>query len=149
VVLQRKFSQNFTATADYSTGGVVALAAPGEGFQNVSQNLINVRRHSIGGKIAGYIPSSGTRWVAGYKWTNGSSLLPVDEFNASPGQVDPYFSFFIRQAIPGTSFIPAKMEAIVDMRNLLAQGYMPVLGRDGRRVYLVQAARAVRGGLAF
>ncbi|HEV2989077.1 MAG TPA: carboxypeptidase-like regulatory domain-containing protein [Candidatus Angelobacter sp.] len=149
VVLQRKFSPDFTATADYSTGGVVALAAPVNAWQNVSQNLTNVRRHSIGGKFAGYIPSSGTRWVASYKWTSGNSLLPVDEFNASPGQVDPYFSFFIRQSIPGTSFIPAKMEAIIDMRNLLAQGYVPVLGRDGRRVYLVQAARAVRGGLAF
>ena len=75
--------------------------------------------------------------------------MSVDEFNASPGQVDPYLSFFIRQAIPGTSFIPGKMEALVDVRNLLAQGYVPVLGRDGSRVYLVQAARAVRGGLAF
>ena len=41
------------------------------------------------------------------------------------------------------------MEAIVDIRNLLAQGYVPVLGRDGQTVYLVQSARAVRGGIAF
>ncbi|HEV3036499.1 MAG TPA: carboxypeptidase-like regulatory domain-containing protein [Candidatus Angelobacter sp.] len=149
IVLQRKFSTNFTATADYSTGGVVALAAPVSSWQNISQDLTNVRRHSIAGKVAGYIPSSGTRWVGSYKWTSGGSLQPVDEFNSSPGQADPCFSFFIRQSIPGTSFIPAKMEAIVDMRNLLAEGYVPVLGRDGHRVYLVQAARAVRGGLAF
>ena len=149
VVLQRKFSPDVTATVDYSTGGVVALSAPVTTWQNVSQNLTNVRRHSVGGKLSGYIPSSGTRWLASYKWTSDSSLMPVDEFNASPGQVDPYFSFFIRQSIPGTSFIPAKMEALVDVRNLLAQGYTPVLGRDARTVYLVQSARAVRGGLAF
>ena len=35
------------------------------------------------------------------------------------------------------------------MRNLLAQGYLPVIGRDGRTLYLVQSARSVRGGLAF
>lgn len=149
VVVQRRFSSDFTATADYSTGGVVALASPVEAWQNVSQSLSNVRRHSVGGKLSGNIPVSGTRWIASYKWTSGNSLLPVDEFNASPGQVDPYFSFFIRQSIPGPSLIPAKMEALVEMRNLLAQGYVPVLGRDGNRVYLVQAARAVRGGLAF
>ena len=56
---------------------------------------------------------------------------------------------FIRQPIPGTSFLPGKMEALVDLRNLLAQGYVPVIGRDGRTLYLVQSARAVRGGLAF
>ena len=120
MVVQRKFSPDFTATTDYSTGGVAALAGPVNALQNVSQNLSNVRRHSIGGKLSGNIPTSGTRWIASYKWTSGNSLLPVDEFNASPGQVDPYFSFFIRQSIPGTSFIPAKMEALVEMRNLLA-----------------------------
>jgi len=149
VVLQRKFSQDFSATADYSTGGVIALESPVSAWQNVSSGLTNVRRHSVGAKFAGHIPSSGTRWVASYKWTSGTSLSPVDEFNASPGQVDPYFSFFFRQSIPGTSFIPGKMEALVDVRNLLAQGYVPVLGRDGRTVFLVQSARAVRGGLAF
>jgi hypothetical protein len=41
------------------------------------------------------------------------------------------------------------MEAMLDLRNLLAQGYVPVMGQDGRTVYLVQSARSVRGGLAF
>ncbi len=149
VVLQRTISKDFSATVDYSTGGVIALQSPVSAWQNVSHSLTNARRHSVGAKFSGYIPSSGTRWVASYKWTSGSSLSPVDEFNASPGQVDPYLSFFIRQSIPGTSFIPGKMEALVDVRNLLAQGYLPVLGQDGHTVYLVQSARAVRGGLAF
>ena len=41
------------------------------------------------------------------------------------------------------------MEAIVDLRNLLAQGYVPMLGPDGKTVYLVQSARSVRGGVSF
>jgi hypothetical protein len=41
------------------------------------------------------------------------------------------------------------MEILMDLRNLLAQGYVPVMGRDGRTVYLVQAARSARGGVAF
>jgi hypothetical protein len=41
------------------------------------------------------------------------------------------------------------MDLIVEVRNLLAQGYVPVFGQDGRTVYLVQSARAVRGGVAF
>jgi len=70
-------------------------------------------------------------------------------FNASAGRVDPYFSLFFRQAIPGTGFFPNHIEAIVDLRNLLAQGYVPVLGNDGHTVYLVQSARSVSGGVAF
>jgi hypothetical protein len=41
------------------------------------------------------------------------------------------------------------MEALLDLRNLLAQGYIPVLGQDGQTLYLVQSARSIRGGLAF
>jgi hypothetical protein len=41
------------------------------------------------------------------------------------------------------------MEAIIDLHNLLAQGYVPVLGQDGQTVYLVQSARAVRAGVTI
>jgi len=36
-----------------------------------------------------------------------------------------------------------------DVRNLLAQGYVPVMGQDGRTIFLVQSARSVRGGVSF
>ena len=70
-------------------------------------------------------------------------------FNASAGQSDPFLNIFLRQPIPCLGFLPGKVEALVDIRNLLAQGYVPVMAGDGRTVYLVQSARAVRGGLAF
>jgi hypothetical protein len=41
------------------------------------------------------------------------------------------------------------MEAVVDVRNLLAQGYIPVMTQDGSTIFLVQSARSVRGGLSF
>jgi hypothetical protein len=70
-------------------------------------------------------------------------------FNASAGRTDPYLNVFFKQPIPGTGFLPCHMDALLDVRNLLAQGYVPVMGQDGRTVYLVQSARAVRGGIAF
>jgi len=148
-VLQRRFSDDFTATVDYSTGGVMTLRAPVSTWQSVAAAVAADRQHSIGAKISGRIPRSSTRLIASYKWNSGRALTAVDGFNASAGQMDPYFSIYVRQPLPGTSFIPAKMEALLDVRNLLAQGYIPVLGQDGRTLYLVQSARALRGGLAF
>src|SRR5947208_23802 len=89
------------------------------------------------------------RCLASYRWTNGHALSPVDWFDVSPGQADPYFSVFVRQPVPAVGFLPEHLELVVDMRNLLAQGYIPVLARDGQTLYLVQAARSVRGGVAF
>jgi len=149
VVVERRILQNLSATVDYSTGGAVeAETAPGT-WQNLASSLGVTRQHAVGTKFAGYVPASGTRWIASYQWTSGNTLSLVDAFNASPGQTDPYLSVFIRQPIPGTSFIPARMDALLDLRNLLAQGYLPVAGQDGRTVYMVQSARSLRGGLSF
>jgi hypothetical protein len=70
-------------------------------------------------------------------------------FNSSAGQADPFLDLFFRQPLPGTSSLPGHMDVVVEVRNLLAQGYVPLMGQDGRTVYLVQSARAVRGGVAF
>jgi hypothetical protein len=79
----------------------------------------------------------------------GEALTPVDMFTASAGRAEPYLNLFFRQPFPGNGFFPNHVEAIVDLRNLLAQRYVPVLGNDGHTVYLVQSARAVSGGVAF
>ncbi|HEX7285661.1 MAG TPA: carboxypeptidase-like regulatory domain-containing protein [Candidatus Angelobacter sp.] len=148
LVLERKLSDELTITVDYSTGDAVTSESAAT-WQDLPQVLSTSRQHAVGTKFAGYIPVSGTRWIASYKWTSGGALSAVDAFNASPGQTDPFFSIFIRQPLPGAGFIPAKMDALLDLRNLLAQGYMPVVGQDGRTLYMVQSARALRGGVSF
>ena len=148
VVVQRKISDDLTATVDYSTGQAIVAEASTD-WQALAQTLSTSRQHSVGTKLYGHIPATGTRWIASYKWTSGNALSSVDAFNASPGQADPYLSLFIRQPLPGTSFIPGRMDALLDLRNLLAQGYVPVMGQDGRTIYMVQSARSLRGGLAF
>ena len=95
------------------------------------------------------LPRAQTRWIASYRWINGSAVTPVDAFNSSAGQTDAFLSIFLRQPIPSCGFLPGRMEALVDLRNLLAQGYVPVVARDRQTLYLVQAARSVRGGVAF
>src|SRR5262249_36064689 len=114
-----------------------------------AESLVTRRQQSLGAKLAGRIPRSGTRWIASYKWTSGNTVSVVDAFNASPGQMDPYLSFFIRQPLPATSLIPPKTDTLIDVRNVLVQGYPPVMGPDGRLVYLLQSARSLRGGVAF
>lgn len=106
-------------------------------------------RHSVSGSFRGQAPGTGTRWIASYRWTGGQPLGLVDMFNSSPGRSDPFLNVFLRQPLPDMGILPGHLEALVDLRNLLAQGYVPVLGPDGRTVYLVQSARSIRGGLAF
>ena len=149
VVLQRKFSADLTATLDYAYGGVLDLTQPNVELEDARRSITTQKRHALSAKLSGSLPRTHTRWITSYRWVNGPGLTPVDMFNASPGQSDPYLNLFIRQPIPTFGFLPSHMEAVIDVRNLLAQGYVPVLGQDGRTVYLVQSARSVRGGVAF
>jgi hypothetical protein len=146
IVLQHKFASDLTATLDYAYGGVLDLSRPDVPMQQVQQWISTERRHALAAKLSGTVGRTRTHWIASYRWINGPALTPVDMFNSSPGQSDPYLNIFIRQPIPT---LGGRMEAILDIRNLLAQGYVPVLGQDGQTVYLVDSARSVRGGVAF
>ncbi len=148
-VFQRQLGEGLTATFNYAFGGVLDLSRNDVTVEDVRSNVVTKDRHAIALKLAGTLPRTKTQWITSYKWANGLSLTPVDLFNAGPGQTDSYFNVFIRQPVPGTKFLPGKMEALIDVRNLLAQGYRPVLASDGQTVYLVQAARSIRGGVAF
>jgi len=148
LVLQRKLLADLTATLDYAYGGALDLARPDVELQDAREWIRTERRHAVAAKFSGTIPHAKTRWIASYRWTSGPALTPVDLFNSSAGQADPYLNVFLRQPIP-FSLLSGHMEMLVDLRNLLAQGYVPVMGRDGRTVYLVQSARSVRGGVAF
>jgi len=146
VVLQHKFASDLAATVDYAFGGALDLSRPDVPLQQAQQWISTVRRHALAAKLSGTVPRSHTRWIASYRWVNGPAVTPVDMFNTSAGQSDPYLNVFLRQPIPAFG---GRMEALIDIRNLLAQGYIPVLGQDGQTVYLVDSARSIRGGVSF
>lgn len=144
-VAQHTWQNGLTATANYSFGGALVANAP-EGALLMHAE----RMHSATAKVTGDVHASGTRWMASYKWvSNPQAVTAVDLFNDSAGRSDAFLNIFVRQRIPTGSFIPVKLEAMVDVRNLLAQGYVPFLSPDGNTLYLVQSARSLRGGLAF
>ncbi len=150
LVCERKMGDSLMATLDYDYGGVLELDQPGIDWSLVHDNLRQAWRHSLALKLNGKLDRSHTTWMASYRWISGQAVTPVDMFNTSAGQTEPFLNLFLRQQIPHWHFLPGgHMQAIVDLRNLLAQGYVPMLGPDGKTVYLVQSARSVRGGVSF
>ncbi len=55
-------------------------------------------------------------------------------------------NIYVRQPIPGFG---GRVAATADIRNILAQGYLPLTTADGQQLLLVQYPRSVRGGLSF
>lgn len=148
LVVQRTLRDGLTGTVDYAYGGVLDVA-PGTSWTALDDSTRNVRRHALTGKVSGTAPKLKTHWIASYRWISGDAVTPVDMFDASAGQAGAYWNVFIRQPLPGSVFLANHIEALLEVDNLLAQGYVPVMGKDGRTVYLVQTPRTLRGGLGF
>jgi hypothetical protein len=105
------------------------------------------RTEMISVSYGGKLQHAGTQWRASYQWQQNGALTAVDPFDANLR--NPYLSFYLRQPIHCHGILPNGMEALVDVRNLLAQGYRPFVTSDGSVLYFAQASRAVEGGLSF
>jgi hypothetical protein len=103
--------------------------------------------------LSGTADGIGTRWRASYRWQPEATVTEVAPFALDASE--PYLNIYIRQPIRIVHInregqrSQGGLEAQVDLRNLLAEGYQPFLTSDGSHLYFAQAQRCVRGGLAF
>jgi len=98
-------------------------------------------------RVAGTLPRAGTRIAANYGWTDFHVLMPAHLFVTQDVNQDIGVNLYIRQPLP-ISGMPWRMEASAELRNLLAQGYLP-LGGAGSHSVLTNSPRSLRGGLNF
>lgn len=107
-----------------------------------------VRRPWASLRVSGVVPGSGTRFVTSYLWTSPGTAGPAHAFLTQRWQPQLGLNVQIRQPLP-VSAGPGRLEMSAELRNLLAQGYLPITSPDGRRLWLIQMPRAVRGGISF
>ena len=97
--------------------------------------------------LSGTLEGTGTRWRASYRWQSEDSMTRVSPF--SEGAADPFLNVHLRQPICARRDGSGGLEALLDARNLLAEGYRPYLTSDGSLLVFAQDQRGVQGGLAF
>ena len=90
---------------------------------------------------------SGTRLRAGYRWQPADTVSAVDEFSSSDETA--YLHCKLRQSLRAIRVLPEGLEAVVDVQNLLAQGYRPFVSQDGHTLYLAQAPRVLQAGVSL
>src|SRR5262249_10956447 len=105
------------------------------------------RRHSATARVAATSRTTGTHMIASYQWTDHRWLSPGHLYSTAAIRPQPGLNIYVRQPIPSIG-LPCRMEATADLRNLLAQGYLPI-DVAGQRLTLVQTPRSFRGGLSF
>ena len=97
--------------------------------------------------LSGTLEGTGTRWRASSRWQPEETLNLVAPFSADAAE--PYLSVHLRQPLRTRGEGGAGIDALLDVRNLLGEGYQPYLLSDGSLLIFAQQQRAIRAGLAF
>jgi hypothetical protein len=97
--------------------------------------------------LSGTLEGTGTQWRASYTWQPDDTVTAVAPF--AQEMAEPFLNLHFRQPIHIARDGAEGLEALIDMRNLLAEGYQPYILSDGSLILFAQDQRSIRAGLAF
>lgn len=148
----RSLSPSLKLTVAYGTLGVMTPGSEGVSItdaMSLRDAMATANRRAATIRSTGIIKHTGTRYMASYQYADLKSAVPMASFSTQPDRAEPGLNIAIRQPIPFFSSMLGHVEATADMRNILAQGYLPLAMADGRQILIVNNPRVFRGGLAF
>lgn len=148
----QSFGDHVSATLTYGSEGALTVANR-ELVSNSPDELRAMirsgRKHAASARINVTAPHAGTRVIGSYQWIDQRWAMSGNLYSTAPGRQLPGLNVYIRQPLPRVGALPWRMEATADLRNMLAQGYLPLAMAGGQRVLLVDTPRSFRGGLSF
>jgi len=141
------------ATFSYGSEGALRVADRELKSENPDELRAMVkagRRHSAMARLSVTAPVAGTQLIASYQWLQGDRWAMSGHLYSTQA-IRPMtgLNVYVRQPLPRISMLPWRMEATADVRNIRAQGYVPVTTANGERILLVEPPRSFRGGLSF
>lgn len=141
--LDASFAAGHTGALQADTRGI-----PGNTADDVRAMIHEVDRPWLSANLAATVPTTGTFVTTTYGWTDSRVLMPDHLYMTQDITQSTGLNIRIRQPLPLFSGMGGRLEATAELRNMLAQGYLP-LDPANRKALLTNSPRMVRGGLAF
>ena len=138
--LDRAF-RNFEAGVGYTFANAVGFDPDVTSPDNLYKEADRRNLHMMTARFNTEIERTQTAVTAVYRWVSGFSLAPVDPYQRFAEYSDPTLSITVAQDLPTLWILPAKLQAILDARNLLE----PTFG--SRRTLHASHPRLVKGGI--
>ncbi len=146
---ERNLPGGYQIRLSYANGSALVLpaAARPAALAQVLAGTHPHRAQTYALSLSGTIEGTGTRWQASFRWQPEATVTPVAEYAADAEA--PYLNWRLRQPIHLHRDGSGGFEGLLDVRNLLAQGYRPYMLSDGSLLIFAQDQRSFRAGLAF
>jgi Carboxypeptidase regulatory-like domain len=147
--IERTIHGNSNIRFSYANGGALVMPALPHpaAFNQVLATAHPRRTQAYSISLSGIVDGTGTRWRASYRWQSDDTVTEVAPYALDAAE--PFLSIHIRQPIHLTRDGSGGIDALLDVRNLLAEGYRPYILSDGSLLIFAQNQRGIRGGLAF
>ena len=142
-------TSSLSLTAIYEDGQAIVATEDMQG-DNLNEAVATLKpeyTRSATVAVKGRLLKTGTKLRAAYRWQSGNTLTPVNAFRAGSDRA--YLGVYIRQPISLGRALPRGFEAVLDVTNLLAEGYQPFVSSDGHTLLFAQAPRTLQAGVAF
>jgi len=137
--------------ASAGRGGALSLGSSeiaASSADDLRSKFENTQRFWATARASVKLPVTRTEISGSYEWTDYSAIMPSHFYLTQDLYPEAGLNIRVRQPLPSFPGMPGHLEATAELRNGLAQGYIPV-SENGQRVLLIQSPRAVRGGLSF
>jgi hypothetical protein len=151
--VERRLPGNHQIRFSYANGNALvqsAVPVSSPQFNSLAHAITATHSHraqTYSLSLSGTLVGTNTRWRASYRWQPEDTVTRVAPF--ATNAAEPWLNLHLRQPVYLRQSGTNHLELLFDVRNLLAEGYNPVLLSDGSYFIFAQDQRSFRGGLAF
>lgn len=138
--VNRKF-RNFEAGVGFTSASGFGLTRPASSVDDIQAQLGRRQFQVLSARFKADVDLTRTEITAIYRWSPDVSVSRIDSYQRLMEYNDPTLSLSIAQNLPAFRLFPAKLQAILDARNLFEQSSGP------QHVQLVQYPRCLKGGI--
>ncbi|MGI4755799.1 MAG: carboxypeptidase-like regulatory domain-containing protein [Janthinobacterium lividum] len=149
VMLSQPLTKSLRAGTEFSTGRALKASAASKAvsMNDLLDGSAPAKAYAATAFVDGKILATGTSLRASYRWQPHRTLTAVDAFRMD--EEGAFLSCSLHQSLGSLHFLPHGLEAVVDVQNLLSEGYQPFLSKDGKTLYLAQTPHSVQAGVSF
>ena len=142
---ERRFGSNAVSLAYANGSALVMPALPRPTLGQILSAAKPRRTQMYAISLSGVLDGTGTRWYASYRWQPADTVTQLAPYEV--GAMRPYLNLNLRQPIC-IRHDGINIEALLNVSNLLAEGYRPYV-MNGGTVVFAQDQRSIGAGVAF
>lgn len=148
VLITRAFGSGAWVTLQYCSGTAMAPTEVHRSAAAGGLPALQARRsQAVTASVKASIARTGTKVRTSYRWQPDLLVTSIDPYDMLAG--GEFLSLHLRQPFNLRGILPEGAELTVDGTNMLGQGRLRFVGRNGNPLYLASTPASLQAGIAF